>query len=340
MLVCHGDVPAELLEDPEYCRLYGECLSACGQMPVELMAAPVKDELSGFSGQVASNVSSGADGPVELAFIGFRKPGIREAVYRAMSAGARSVVCVGAGGLMLPGSGATVHLPAAIGQVMTTNPGLDVFYARPGTNPHVASSLVMASVESALAGLGIAPRPSGDMPRIGSETGVIVVSSHDQMTMFEACARQSAGFVAAAKNLSDYSRARSDDSGTGIDRFMSGVSACLEASGAFCGVQTGYLDFSGQGLEAAADRLMQAGAGRIIAAGMPLLMHRHSLSRADPSEALKQVKKNCPADLIYVPPDPSSLAQDVGMMLRLKVLDALAKGDTIEPSGLRGPIFS
>ena len=202
MLVCHGDVPEESLEDPEYCRLYGECLSVCGQMAGELMAVPAKDELSGFSGQVASNVSSGADGPVELAFMGFRKPGIREAMYSAMSAGARSIVCVGAGGLMLPGSGATVHLPAAIGQVMTTNPGLDVFYARPGTNPHVASSLVMASVESALSGLGIAPRPSGDMPRIGGETGVIVVSSHDQMTMFEACARQSAGFLAAVKNLS------------------------------------------------------------------------------------------------------------------------------------------
>jgi hypothetical protein len=198
----------------------------------------------------------------------------------------------------------------------------------------------MASVEKALKGTGIAPRPSWDMPRIGGETGVIVVSSHDQLAISEAGARQSAGFVAAVKGLSDYSRARSCDSGTEVARFMSGVSACLETSGAFCDVQAGCLDFSGQGLEAAADRLMQAGAGRIIAAGMPLLLHRHVLSWADPSEALKQVKKTCPADLIYVPPDPVSLSQEIGMMLRLNVLDALAKGETIGPAGLRGPIFS
>lgn len=340
LLVCHGDMPEALLEDPECCRLYGECLSACGPMQDESAGVRAKDELSGFSGHVATHVSSGADGPVELAFMGFRKPGIREAMYRVISAGARSIVCVGAGGLMLPGSGATVHLPAAVRQVIMMNPGLDVFYAPPGNNPHVASSLIMASVERVLNGHGIAPRPSGDMPRIGSETGVIVVSSHDQMAIFEACARQSAGFTAAVKSLSDYSRSISADSGTGVDRFMSGVSACLEASGAFCSVQAGCLDFSGQSLESAADRLVQAGAGRIIAAGMPLLMHRHALSCFDPSEAIEHLKNTCSAGLIYVPPDPVTMVQEVGMMLRLKVLDALAKGDAIELSGLRGPIFS
>jgi phosphoribosylpyrophosphate synthetase len=178
------------------------------------------------------------------------------------------------------------------------------------------------------------------MPRIGGDTGVIVVSSHDHMAMFEACARQSAGFVTAVKRLSEYSRARSAGSGTGINQFMSGVSTCIETSGAFCGVQAGYLDFSGQSLEAAAERLVQAGAGSIIAAGLPLLMHHHALSWSDPSEALKQLKKTCTANLIYIPPDPGTMAKAVGMMLLLKVLDALAKGDIIEPSGLRDPIFS
>ncbi len=259
LLVCHGDVPEALLEDPECYGLYRKCLSECGQMAGTLEAIPVKDEISGFSSHVASFLSAGADGPVEMAFMGFRKPGIREAMYRAMSAGARSIVCVGAGGLMMPGSGATSYLPAAIEQVMATNPGLDVFYARPGMNKHMVSSIVMASVESALAGPGIAPRPSGDMPRIGGETGVIVVSSHDQLATSGASTRQSASFIAAVKGLSDYARARSDGSGTEIARFMSGISACLEASGAFCGVQAGCLDFSGQSLEAAADRLIRAG---------------------------------------------------------------------------------
>ncbi|OPY29001.1 MAG: sirohydrochlorin cobaltochelatase [Methanocella sp. PtaU1.Bin125] len=340
LLVCHGDLPETLLEDPGCGRLYGECLSACGPVPGEAAAVQAKDELSRFSGRVASHVSAGADGPVELAFMGFRKPGIREAMYRVLSAGARSIVCVGAGGLMLPGCIATVHLPAAVRQVIEINPGLDVFYAPPGTNPHLASSLVMASVENALNGPGIAPRPSGDMPRIRDETGVIVVSSLDQAAIFGACDRRSSDFAAAVKRLSDYCRGQSAVSGTGFGRFMTQVSACLRASGNFCGVEAGYLDFSGPVLDRAAQRLVQAGARTIIAAGMPTLMHRHTLSLSDPAEALKQLKNSCPADIVYVPPDSGAIEPEVGMMLRLKVLDALAKGACIEPSGLRGPSFA
>lgn len=335
LLVCHGDLPEALLEDPGCSRLYGECLAACGPLSGEIAAARAEDELSGFSGHVASHVSAGADGPVELAFMGFRQPGIREAMYRVLSAGARSVVCVGAGGLMLPGRGATVHLPAAVRQVIEINPGLDIFYAPPGMNPHVASSLVVASVENALNGPGIAPRPSGDMPRIRDEAGVIVVSSLEPAAIFEACARRSSDFAAAVKRLSDYCRGQPAAAGTGIGRFMAQVSACLRASGVFCGVEAGYLDFSGPGPDEAALRLVQAGARTIIAAGMPMLMHRHTLSLSDPAEALQQLKNACPADIIYIPPDPGAIAPEVGMMLRLYVLDALAKGACIEPSGLR-----
>ncbi len=57
---------------------------------------------------------------------------------------------------------------------------------------------------------------------------------------------------------------------------------------------------------------------------MPALLSRHPLTWADPSDVVDHLKRNCPADLIYVKPDPQTCAQEIAAMLRMNVLEAAA----------------
>jgi hypothetical protein len=322
LLLCHGDPPEAAMADPEGRRLYTGCAELYELMASEIAVMPGSDLFSSLNGSIASFLSSESDGPVEQACLGFGRPGVREAMFRLVARGSRSLVCVGGAGLVLPCQGAAVHLPEAVGQVVAENAGLDVSCARPGSNPHVAAALVMASIEGALKGCGIPPGPSWETPRIGGDTGVIVVSAPDPSKALAACSRQSASYVTAARRLSDYLLAKPTESPTRIEKFMADVAESLEASGAFCAVRTSYLDFATPVIEAAADGLVKAGARQIIAAGMPVLLGRHPFSYADPACAIDRLKKKCPADLVYVKPDPQSCAQEIAAMLHMNVLEA------------------
>jgi hypothetical protein len=84
------------------------------------------------------------------------------------------------------------------------------------------------------------------------------------------------------------------------------------------------MDFGTPDAEAAADGLVKAGAQQIIVSGMPALLSRHPLSWADPSDVIDHLKNKCPADLVYVKPDPQTCAQEIAAMLRMNVLEAAA----------------
>ncbi len=214
LLLCHGDLSDTALADPACHRLYAGCAETYGLMSAEPVALPGNDLLAGMNESIASFLSSESDGPVEQACLGLHRPGVREGMFRLLSRGSRSIVILGGAGLVLPGQGATVHLPSAVGQVLADNAGLNVCCALPGANPHVTAGLVMASIECALTGRGLAPGPSREAPRIGGDTGVLVVSAPDPSKAMAACGRQYASYIAAAKRLSDNMQAMSGDSPT------------------------------------------------------------------------------------------------------------------------------
>jgi hypothetical protein len=323
LLMCHGDLPDAAIADPQCRRLYAGCAELYELMVPEIIAMQGSSIFSGLNEGIASYLSSESDGPVEQASLGFHRPGVRDAMFRLTARGSRSIVCLGGAGLVLPGQGASVYLPEAVRRVVAENAGLDVCCARPGFNPYVMTAMVMASIECALKGRGVLPGPSWEAPRIGSDTGVLVVSAPDPSRAMAACARESAGYITAVKQLSDRVKEKSTENPTTeIARFMSSVAEGLDASGAFCAVRPGYLDFAVPDLEAAADELAKAGAQQILVAGMPVLLSRHPLSWADPSDAIDHLKKKCPAQLIYVKPDPQSCAKEIAAMLRMNVLEA------------------
>jgi hypothetical protein len=324
LLLCHGDLSDSAMADATCRRLYAECAEAYALMSSELLTMPGNDLLAGLNESIASFLSSESDGPVEQACLGFHRHGVREAMFRLLARGSRSIVSLGGAGLLLPGQGAAVHLPAAVGQVVADNAGLDVCCALPRANPSVTAGLVMASIERALTGRGPAPGPSWEAPRIGGDTGVLVVSAPDPAKALAARGRQSASYIAAAKRLSDNMQAVSTDSFTGITWHMSAVAQSLTGSGAFSAVRVGYLDFSAPDAEAAADGLERAGARQIIVSGMPASLNRHPLAWADTSDVIDRLKKKCAADIIYIKPDPQTCAPEIAAMLRMNVLEAAA----------------
>lgn len=294
--------------------------------------SPPDDELSSFNGRIAGFFSDHSDGPAEIAYLGFRRPGIREALYRAVSAGARTIVCLGAAGLMLPGYSTSVHLPAAVKMVTADNAGLEVLYGEPGLNAHIASSLIMASVERALCGSGTPPHPSWDMPRISSDTGVLLMAAPDYPSASARSDLMAETFAINSRRLSEASKSATIECCSELTRYMALLANCLEATGAFCAVTPGYIDYASPGLEAALDHLITAGSGQVIATAMPALLHRSAFSWTDPTRAIDELKKSRDIDMIYIKPDPVYMSREIAAILQVKALEARVRG-----TPLRGP---
>ncbi|WP_424359615.1 sirohydrochlorin chelatase [Methanocella sp. MCL-LM] len=330
LLLSYGDFSEGFLDSPENLRLFKDCLSSYELLEDSYIMAPEHDEVSGMSCRVADRLAKSTDGKVEFAYLGLRRPGIREALYRTVSAGSRTTVFVGGAGLIAPGYTSLVHLPSTLRVTTEENAGLDVIYAPPGINAGVAAELVLSSIGRALGWRSMPSQPAGETPRPREDLGIVVVSAPDPRPALSSGSQPVAGYLAAVKALSDASRASRDIPARGIQVLMSAITGYLRKSGLFSAVEAGFIDFCLPGPEEALRKLEAAGSRQIIVTTSPSLLHRHAYSWETPTQVLEKLKNTTDRNLIYLATDTAALADWVSAMLKIKVLGAEFDGISLK----------
>jgi hypothetical protein len=147
-------------------------------------------------------------------------------------------------------------------------------------------------------------------------------------------------FARAAAMLSNRSyRWHQAGIGSEASEFMENVCASLRAGG-FSAVVAGFLDFASPGIEEAAIRLADKGVNRIVATGVPALLHRHPLSVDGPQEAADRLRETIPyTDVVYVKPDPGPIAGMLAARLASQVMEALKTNRRMRPDYKKSPTF-
>lgn len=332
-MLAYGDFPEGFMEQQEHLRLFTRCLDAYEQLEDLYLLAPEHDEVSGMSCRIADRLAKRTGGHVELAYLGLRRPGLREALYHTVSAGSMTTVFVGGAGLIVPGYTSLVQLPYTLRRTAAENAGLDIIYTLPGINVGIAAELIKASVENVLRGCCMPLQPAGEVPAQREDLGVVVVSAPDPGPVLSTSSRAAASYTTAAKALSDASRASAGVQAGGITWLMEGVMAYLRKSGLFSEVATGYIDFSRPGPEDALRMLEASGCRQVLVTAAPSLLHRHGFSWETPDSVVERLQQIAGPDLVYLAPDTSALTGWALPVVETKVAGAEFAGISLKGSG-------
>lgn len=320
LLMCHGDFPWNFFTDPRNRKLYEDCLEAMGDISTGVSFHTHEDEFSRLSSTMAASVTDRIElNGVEVSYIGFRCPGVRQAIAHTTAKGSRYIICAGAAGFVTPCHSTSEHVPGELQKMLLDNPALDVAYAEPCLDAGEAAGLIQRSVEHAFGVSRVEPeRPLSATDR-KEDTGVVLVSAPGYD--IEPVDGTAAEFARTATMLSNRScRWHQAGIGSEASEFMGNVSSGLRDRG-FSAVEAGFIDFASPGIEEAAMRLVEKGASHIVATGVPALLHRHPLSVAGPQEAADRLCETVPyADIVYVKPDPGPIAGMLSTHLTSKVL--------------------
>lgn len=320
LLMCHGDFPWNFFTDPRNRKLYEDCLETVGDISESARFHTHDDEFSRLSSAMAASVADRIElNGVEVSYLGFKRPGVRQAIAHTTAKGSRYIVCAGAAGFMTPCHSTSEHVPGELQKVLRDNPALDVAYAEPCLDAGEAASLIQRSVEHAFGVSRAEPEQPLPIPDRKEDTGVVLVSAPDYD--IQPGDRRAAEFARTATMLSNRSfRWHQAGIGSEASEFMENVSTSLRDRG-FSAVEAGFIDFASPGIGDAAMRLVEKGASHIVATGVPALLHRHPLSVVGPQEAVDGLREMIPyADIVYVKPDPEPIAGMLATHLTSKVL--------------------
>lgn len=332
LLMWHGDFPEGFLDSERHMALYRKCLLARDALQNQAFydKPHFEDDLARAGLYIAYHLLSRLKPDhLELSYLSLRSPGIRQAIYRTASRGARRIICAGAAGLMLPGHGATESLPAELTKVIRDNPALDLVIAGPALDGDDIARIVRQSLESTFHGLeGKWKMPERSF-RCMEEKGIVLVCCHDHVSV--------PGSEAAAGNLAGVSSQLSETSKEAYGSGECAIGGLLRSAGpelakaGFHAVESGFMDFALPDVSEAAGRLLDAGCTHIVAAGVPALLHRHPYSCGGPSESVELLKKEMPeTSIVYVKPDPEPIAPYLADVVMSRVLEADESGATLK----------
>ncbi len=331
LLICHGDFPDDFFKEEEHRALYRKCFNELDGFhdATHFYRPSVEDEFTIMGRQVAGRISSCLClENLELSYLGLKSPGVRQAVYRSALKGPGRIICAGASGLMMPGYGILESLSRELKGIVRDNPALDLTLAPSDIGADDIATLIRKSLKHAFKG------PQGTCETVQKnisdleDAGIVLVLSHD----YDAIKRLPgalADISGASSRLSVMSKAAQIAGGvSSIADLMREAASSFKD---FHAAEAGFIDFSLPDVGQAAARLLDAGCTHIIATGAPSLMHRHPYSIPGPSEAAVQLRQALQdTDMVYIEPDPASIAGDVANIIMARVLEAEEHGTSFK----------
>ncbi len=235
LLMCHGEFPDGFLADEQHAELYNKCLfgldllcdSACYRRQSD------DDVFTAMGMDIAFHLSSRLKlSHLELSYLRLKTPGIRQAIYRTASSGSHKVICAGASGLLVPGHGTSMHLPAELKKVMRDNPALDVTLAQPGISVKEAARLVHLSLGHAFNGPAARGHYAGDQDECLDDTGVVLICAHDYDAMDGMDSNIGSKYSSIVSMLSEMSKSSFREGGSSASSgYMHDVAASLKEYG-------------------------------------------------------------------------------------------------------------
>ncbi|HEY3274413.1 MAG TPA: CbiX/SirB N-terminal domain-containing protein [Methanocella sp.] len=303
LIVQHGDFPLDFIEkEPETYRRIESFLHRLSEASKKLDHGPEYDPHAADTLKLVDMLrAAGYD--IEIGYLDFAQPTIADAVEALKARGHKKIIIANTPGLMMRSSHSIIDIPAAVGAIGAKEPGLELIYAKPGGPLPLIARAIGKKINVAL-GEGFASMAA--LPKAAHPgTAVVLVAHGDTPRGFVPDAGLMKDFgkdmARGSKALLEWPRAGEND-----PHYSDSLVLLTMLREMFwpMPLEIGYLEFARPSVGEAFDRLVAAGAKRILVAGGSSFFNRSSHTLIDIPEAIARLQQWRPdAEVTYAYPD-------------------------------------
>ncbi len=303
LIVQHGDFPLEFIEkEPDMYHGIEGFMQRLSEASKKLDHGPEQDPHAADTRKLADAVrAAGYD--VEIGYLDFALPTIADAVDALKARGHKKIVFANTPGLMMRSSHSLIDVPAAIEEIRTKEPGLELIYANPGGPMLMISRAIGKKINAALGKefASLAAAKKATFPG----TAVVLVAHGDTPIGFvpDAGIMKETGKEMAmwSKTLLGWPRTGENDPHYSDSLVLA---ATLREMFWPAPLEIGYLDYSRPTVGESFDKLIATGVRRIVVTGGTAFFDRSSHALVDIPEAVARLKeRQHGAEITYAYPD-------------------------------------
>jgi len=303
LIVQHGDFPLDFIEkEPETYLRIENFLHHLSEASKKLDHGPEYDPHAADTRKLADLLrAAGYD--IEIGYLDFVQPTLADAVEALNARGHNRIVFANTPGLMMRSSHSLIDIPAAVGAIGAKEPGLELIYAKPGEPLPLIARAIGKKINFAL---GESFASLASLPKAAHPGTAVVLVAHGDTPR---------GFVPDAGLMKDFGKdlARGSQAllewpraGETDPHYSDSLVLLTMLREMFWPVplEIGYLEFARPSVDESFDRLVAAGAKRVLVSGGTGFFDRSSHTLIDIPEAIKRLQQRRPdVEVTYAYPD-------------------------------------
>ncbi len=324
LIIQHGDFPFDFIEKEHatYERIEG-VMKRLSEESKTLDHSPENDPHAADM-RTLSDAVRNAGYDVELGYLDFARPTIEEAVETLAGRGHRKIVVACTPGLMMRSSHSLIDVPAALREIKSSHPEIELAYVKPGIQYQLIARAIGKKINAALGQESPGGMAMPKTPHPG--TAVVLVAHGDvprdfimkNMGVMKEAEEHSAKW---SETVRDWPRTETNDP-LYYDTLVLKTNL-LEMFWPLP-IEIGYMEFARPSIEESFDKLASGGVKKVIALGGTGFFDRSSHTLIDIPEAIGRLKKRRPdVDINYAYPDIGLVKDDLTRAIVFKVERAL-----------------
>ena len=261
---------------------------------------------------------------LEIGYMEFSSPTIKEAVEKIADEGVKKIVLVNTPGIFMRSSHSLLDIPKIINQVQLSHPDLELIYAPPGEFLEEMADVIVKRIDNTL-GKTCKECRIESIP--GSEDYGVVLIAHGDVPLDYL---EKKDMNMAEEHIEKWSEMVRDWPRNGENDPLLHDTRILEdyikEKGEYPNFEIGNLEFSVPTLEDALNKVLDRGAEKVIFIGGTGFMDRSSHSLVDIPEAIDKLQKKYPSiEMSYEKPNIDFVCPEISKIIVTKVKKAIGE---------------
>lgn len=324
LIVQHGDFPFDFIEKHREMYEYIESIMEKLSEASRKLPRKAGDDPHSEDSEKLAAVLKTAGYDLEIGYLDFALPTIEDAFDKLAARGHKRVVFACSPGLMMRSSHSLIDVPGALRSIKAANPGIEVLYAQPGIPYPIIIQAFMKKIKfwSGETALEATIVPAAAHPG----TGVVLVGHGDVPLDF---IRQKGALMEKTESqaeqwsdmVRDWPRTELNDPNY-YDTIL--LRKELQEKLWRMPIEVGYLEFASPSADVAFNKLVRAGAKRVLIVGGTGFFDRSSHTLLDIPDLIASLTVKYPdVEIVYAFPDIDLVMGELVRAIEYKIERAI-----------------
>ncbi len=303
IMVQHGDFPFDFKEkNKEMFNFIKQMLEGISQETRKIKRTP-DDPYSVDMQKIKESIKRcGGINSLEIGYMEFSSPTIREAVEKLATEGIKKIALINAPGIFMRSSHSLLDVPSIIEGIQSDYPDLELVYVPPGGFLEEMADVIIKRIDYAIG--KPCPDCQIEYKPATKDYGVVLIAHGDVPLSY----LEGRNMKMAEEHIEKWSEMvcnwPRNEKNDPLSYDTSIMENYIKNKGKYSNFEIGNLEFASPTLEEALEKVLNNGAQKVIFIGGTGFMDRNSHSLVDIPEAIDKLQKiHSSVEMSYIPPD-------------------------------------